>query len=469
MSAQPTAPIDTAPIDLVLLTNGPGELSTWVRPVLKALRARLGNHRDQVRISVVISPCVNANGQEQAVAQSYPEVDRVLGAANFMPFLLWGKTPEAWDWRAQGVVIFLGGEQFYTVAIGKRLGYGTVSYIEWEARWLRWVDRFGVRQANIHAQITQAYPAELAHKCRIVGDLMADTQVLDQGDEDLPPPDTLLGMVAKPEQPAAIQRILLMPGSKPGKLRQCVPLMLAVAERIQPHFPTAQFVLPVAPKLSLGELASYADATQNSAIPLMGGVTAKLEEKEGSPYLQTQQGLRVDLWTQNPAYDLLRQSQFCLTTIGANTAELASLAIPMVVLLPMQELWQDWDGLPGLLTRLPGIGKRVGNATFWLLIQKQLGWQTWRQIWANDQVNWDLVKQGLGLRAWPNLWARQEIVPELVGILQPEPVTEVVLGLLQHPTALAEMRQRLQQVRGAPGAAVNLVELVVELLTERLA
>lgn len=457
----------TLSIDLLILTNGPGELSTWVRPVLKALRAKFGQDRQQVRISVVISPCVNANGQEQAVAASYPEVDRVQGAVDFMPFLLWGKTAANWDWRPQGVVIFLGGDQFYPVVIGKRLGYRTVSYIEWEARWVNWVDRLGLRQAQIQDRLVSKLPAALASKCQVVGDLMADTQALDQ-----------VGEHAEDQGGVAADGslcIALMPGSKPGKLRLCLPLMLAVAERLQQALPIQsgplkltqiQFVIPVAPMLGLREFAGYADTQQNSALPLVGGVTAQLQEQAGQAYLVTENGLQVQLWTRTPAYDLLRRCQFCLTTIGANTAELASLAIPMVVLLPMQELWQDWDGLPGLLTRLPWVGKRFGNLTFWLLIQRQLGWRTWRKIWDHPEVNWGLVKQGLGLRAWPNLWAGREIVPELVGALTPEQVTQVVLDLLHNPESLAQMQASLVAVRGATGAAANLTELVADLVQE---
>jgi hypothetical protein len=441
-----------AAIDILILTNGPGELSTWVRPVLRALRAKFGQDRQQVRISIVISPCVNANGQEFAVAQSYPEVDRVQAAEAFMPFLLWGKTQAAWDWRPQGVVIFLGGDQFPPVVIGKRLGYRTVSYIEWDAQWVTWLDRLGVRQPQILERLQAKLPANLAAKCRVVGDLMADTQTLDQA--------------ASPETLAASDHrlIALMPGSKRGKLRLCVPLMLAVAERLQAVLPDVKFVIPVAPMLGLAEFAGYADPQQNTALPLVGGVSAQLRESAGQPYLETAGGLRIDLWTSTPAYSLLRQCHFCLTTIGANTAELAALAIPMVVLMPMQELWQDWDGVPGLLTRLPGVGRTVGNVTFWSLILKQLGWRTWRQIWAQPEPDWALVKQGIGLRSWPNLWAGQEIVPELVGALQPEPVTEVVLALLQHPEKLAQMQANLEQVRGSTGAAANLVALVAEVL-----
>ena len=81
-------------VDILILSNGPGELATWVKPVVQELRDRLGNDRQQVRISAVLSPCSNANGQEAAVARRYPEVDRVQAAEHFFPFLLWGKTQD---------------------------------------------------------------------------------------------------------------------------------------------------------------------------------------------------------------------------------------------------------------------------------------------------------------------------------------------------------------------------------------
>ncbi|MHC5827043.1 MAG: lipid-A-disaccharide synthase, partial [Nostoc sp.] len=67
-------------VDILILSNGPGEVTTWVRPVVKALRQELGDDRSVVRISVVLSPCSNASGKEAAIALSYPEVDRVQGA-----------------------------------------------------------------------------------------------------------------------------------------------------------------------------------------------------------------------------------------------------------------------------------------------------------------------------------------------------------------------------------------------------
>ena len=142
--------------DLIILSNGPGELATWVYPTLCALAEEMTDWAIPLRVSVVLSPCSNASGQEAEIAARFPLVSRVLPAQNFMDFLLWGKTTQGitvneagqtnhssgqWDWYPKGVVLFLGGDQFYPLVIGKRLGYSTVIYAEWEARWWRWADR----------------------------------------------------------------------------------------------------------------------------------------------------------------------------------------------------------------------------------------------------------------------------------------------------------------------------------------
>ena len=51
------------PIDIVILSNGPGEVATWVRPVVKCLSEVLGEQSDRIRISVLLSPCPHSTGQ----------------------------------------------------------------------------------------------------------------------------------------------------------------------------------------------------------------------------------------------------------------------------------------------------------------------------------------------------------------------------------------------------------------------
>jgi lipid A disaccharide synthetase len=414
------------PIDLIILSNGPGEVTTWVRPVVRALRERLGSDRDLVRISVILSPCPNASGKEVQILQSYSEVDRVQGAEHFTNFLVWGKTATNWDWRERGIIIFLGGDQFFPVVIGKRLGYQTVVYAEWSARWHNLIDRFAVMNAQVVAKVKPKY----ADKFTVVGDLMVESQ------------RNLTPMAASSRD---VQLIGILPGSKAAKLGMGLPLMLAIAEYLQAANPQLKFAIPVAPTIDVATLASYADPNYNPVIALVNGATATLKQGEIYPYLQTTKGLKVELRTEFPAYDWLAECTLCLTTIGANTAELGALGVPMIVLIAMQQLdaMRAWDGTLGILVNLPILGTPIAK------IINTIAYRT------------------LGSRklSWPNIWAnQQEIVPELVGYLEAKTVAEFVQDYLEHPEKLDNMRSALRQVRGVAGAADKLAAIVEHLM-----
>jgi lipid A disaccharide synthetase len=409
----------TTSVDILILSNGPGEVTTWVRPVVKALREQLGNDVSQVRISVILSPCPHASGKEAAIALGYPGVDRVQAPEYFWQFLLWGKTAENWEWRNKGVVIFLGGDQVFPVIIGQKLKYKTVVYAEWEARWHNFIDKFAIMKAQVARNVSPKY----ADKFTVVGDLM-----LEAAENEI--------IINSENRESKIHIIGLLPGSKAAKLTQGVPLTLAIAEYIHSKLPQTKFFIPVAPTLDLPTLASFANPENNPFTKAFNCPTTNLIDDN----LVTSTGLIIELKQENPAYHLLSQCSLCLTTVGANTAELGALAVPMLVLLPMQQLdaMRSWDGLLGILANLPGVGSSFAKI-----------------------INWWMYKNK-GLLAWPNIWAQEEIVPELVGNLQVSAVAEMVLDLLANPEKLEAMRNKLRSVRGESGAAQKLAILVKE-------
>jgi lipid A disaccharide synthetase len=413
------------PIDIIILSNAPGEVTTWVPPVVRALRAKLGADRSDIRISAILSPCPNASGKEVQILQSYLEIDRVQGAEYFTNFLVWGKTADNWDWRERGIIIFLGGDQFFPVIIGKRLGYQTVVYAEWAARWHNLIDRFAVMNTEVTAKVKPQY----LDRFRVVGDLMVESQNNSQLERIYNQDDAIL--------------IGLLPGSKSAKLGMGLPLMLAIAEYIQAANPRVKFVIPVAPTIDIATLASYADPTENPIIALVNGATATLERGELQPYLKTAKGLKVELHNDFPAHELLSSCTICLTTIGANTAELGALGIPMIVLTATQQIdaMRAWDGGLGILVNLPLVGTPIAKIINKILYKK----------FSTRKL------------AWPNIWAQTEIVPELFGRLDAKTVAEFTLDYLQHPEKLAAMRSALRQARGEAGAADKLAAIVADL------
>ena len=190
--------------DLIILSNGPGEITTWVLPVVKQIRLLQNIDQNNLRISLILSPCPHGTGNEVNIARQLTEIDRVQAAEDFFTYLLWGKTKDNWDWHSQGLVLFLGGDQFFALTIAKRLNYQSLVYAEWDARWYCYINHFAVMNQAVIDKI----PTYFQNKCTVVGDLMADVQF-----------DNL----AKSSFIKNKLKIGLLPGSKPSKLIQGVP------------------------------------------------------------------------------------------------------------------------------------------------------------------------------------------------------------------------------------------------------
>jgi hypothetical protein len=200
-------------------------------------------------------------------------------------------------------------------------------------------------------------------------------------------------------------------------------------------------LLPVAPTTSVRELLTYAGPSNPIAASYAAGEPELLQGPEGVE-LRTPAGTRIHLVEQQPAHGVLSQCRLALTTVGANTAELGALGVPMIVLVPTQHLhvMQAWDGGLGILARLPILR--------WLLGAALTAWRMRHH----------------GFLAWPNISAGRAVVPERVGAILPEVIAEEAADWLDHPQRLAALRDDLRSLRGRPGAVQALAGLVRELL-----
>jgi lipid A disaccharide synthetase len=244
------------------------------------------------------------------------------------------------------------------------------------------------------------------------------------------------GVRARSALPAG-EWVALLPGSKRAKLQLGVPFLLDTADRLAALRPGCRFLLPVAPTTSVAELMAHAGPTN----PLARCYGAGLPRHEGDELI-TQAGTRILLHETAPAHAALSQCALALTTVGANTAELGALGVPMIVLVPTQhlDLMQAWDGWLGLLARLPLMRRLLGVAL-----------TAWRMRHS-------------GLLAWPNISAGRLVVPERVGAIQPQEIAQEAADWLAQPERLAGMRDDLRSLRGAPGAVAALAAMVRELL-----
>ena len=411
---------------IVLVSNGPGELSTWVRPLALRLHEqwelRPCQSHATCALHLVLVPCPNGTGQEASVARRWELFDRVLPASRFWWLLL--RPARHGPWPRQGVVVFLGGDQFWTVLLSARLGYRHLTYAEWVARWPRWNDRLALMGSAASSRLAPRWRS----RAQVVGDLMAD---LAQGQTQ----DSAL---------AEGEWVALLPGSKRAKLQVGMPFLLQTADILASLRPGCRFLLAVAPTTTVAELMAFAGLS-NKIAAHYGGGEPTLERGDGPAgrdVLRTAGGQSIVLVQEHPAHALLSQCSLALTTVGANTAELGALGLPMLVLLPTQhlEVMQAWDGWMGLVARLPLMRRLVGVAlTAWRLRHR-------------------------GFLAWPNISAGRSVVPEHVGTITPAGIAAEAAQLLSHPEKLALIREDLRSLRGKPGAVKSLAEMVVDLV-----
>lgn len=109
--------------------------------------------------------------------------------------------------------------------------------------------------------------------------------------------------------------------------------------------------------------------------------------------------------------------------VGTNTAELGTLGLPMLVVLPtyfLETFRGATGGLLGLLSAVPG---QAGAAMAHI-------------------INLFILNTA-GFISWPNRWAGEKIVPELIGEIDPMEVAALAADYLQSPDRLQVMRNRL--------------------------
>ena len=414
---------------IVMISNGPGELATWVKPIAEKLHLKLSmrpKERDAlITLRLVLVPCPNATGTEHEVAKSWNKFEKITKAKNFWEILI---NPKKFGfWPQEGLVIFLGGDQFWSVLLSARLKYKNMTYAEWVARWPYWNDRI----AAMSPKVKKMLPKAMKKRCNVVGDLMADLQV-----------NTNNGKLLNRGK-----WIALLPGSKRAKLCIGIPFFIDVADKLSATVPKLNFLIPIAPTTNIKEFEYYGGGGNPIAKQYESGIKSITPSinKFNFSKLITNAGTEIYLTEEHPAYEALSQCDLALTTVGANTAELGALGVPMIVIIPTQHLnvMEAWDGFLGIIGRLPIIKFFIG-----------LFLSLWR-----------LRKHGF--MAWPNISANRMVVPERMGKILPKDIAKEAAHWIQSPERLKGQKEDLRSLRGKPGAVDAMTKEIIDLIPEK--
>jgi lipid-A-disaccharide synthase len=405
---------------ITIISNGPGELATWVRPVVRVLHGALPG----VKLRIALVPCPYASGQEAETIAHWGGEIEVWRPEETLRRLFLGPLPE----RGPGAVLFMGGDQAFGVSLAQRLRQPLLVYTETTGRWAPFVTRFLTSDPEVSARLQKLRVP--SSKVAMVGNLMVDAVK-----RDLDPHQTRRALGLNAEE----MIVGLLPGSKPFKVKFITPLLLRAAELMHAENPGLQFVLHQSPWTPLDQIAEAASSEHYASVT--GGTTARMVTNEDRAVLITPQGAQIRILPPEHHLAGMAIADLAMTVPGTNTAELAILGVPMLVLLPLNKPEEiPLDGLPGQVGNLPLVGK-----------------------WLKRQLV-QAVARRTSLTALPNVRAGRMITPELKGVFPPEEVSRTALELLASPSQRREIKLALSHAMGPAGAAEAVVAQLAALL-----
>ncbi len=397
---------------VVLVSNGPGELYTWVRPVLDALRRRA----PETRIAISLVPCQFAGGNEATIARAFGP-DLVTTPAQYLRGAALGAAPEGLQGEpGAGVVIGLGGNAALAVALARRLGHPAYRY-SFEPAWQRGLSGLLVPDERVRARAVRG--GAPTGKVAVVGNLVADA--VEEADE-----------APAPGSP----HVLVFAGSRDTFAVHLIPLLIGVVDRLHEALPGARFVWPVSRLLSAGTVA---DGVAGRHAATLHGMAGTLEQREGRRFVVTPRGGRLELVPEEERYAHMRAADVALTIPGTNTLELGIAGVPSIVLLPLNR--------PELIP-LEGAGHWLGLVP---LVGRYLKRHAVRAFVSGLKVPVSL----------PNRMSGEELMVELSGHVDPGRVAGATLELLADPAGLAARRARLLETMPRRGAADALIDAVL--------
>ena len=401
------------PFDIVIVTNSAGELSTYVKPAVEELSKAI----PQARILLVLTPCQYATGRELEEAKSFPGIWEVVIPQEYKKWMLKGKPPTGIKFNKTGLVLYLGGDLLHAVLISKKLKYPAIAYTQKNAHWQRHFKLFLVPDdAARHRLARTGIPEE---KLRTVGDLMVDSvpQTMDES-------SAALRWKINPGNPV----ISFLPGSRRFQIEYMLPFFLETSKMIQKVVPEAQFLMLLSPYITEDEI--------KRSLRGEGTIYSQGDLK----HIQTKSGSRVQMITSS-RHEAISLSTMVLTIPGTNTAEIAAIGTPMIIVFPLDRADSiPLEGISDYICRIPLMGPLLKK-----IIITIIGWRT----------------KYFGL---PNMKAGREIVPELRGTVKPKEVAARAVQCLKDPGSLSEMRAQLKSTMGGRGAAARIAKEITRIM-----
>ncbi len=393
--------------DMIIFSNGPGEVSTWVLPVLEEV-ARRQDLVSRYRVILIIHPCQFASGAEHIVAKNYDGVEAVIKPSEYLKILFTGIGKRKYSFARDGIMFSLGGDLMHPVIFRRRIkGKHTLYAYTNNPGWEKYYEKIFVRSDYIKEKfLKHGCPKE---KVIITGDLVFDS---------------LRSFKSRSEIRKSLQlkhserMIVFMPGSRDFEVKYMLPIFLKVIDDLTEKWDDVKPFILKSPFVSFRmmerALSLGGKIKEIESLPgVLGGFSdemgPKIELSKGK-YVQVLEG-GLELWGEG--------IDFAVTLPGTNTVQLAYREIPSLVVAPMNKPEViPIEGIFGLLKWVPFIGKPVLKRAVLRYIDK------------------------FPFAALPNIYENEEIVPELFGVIKTADITEMINEIIENRTD-EKIRKRL--------------------------
>ncbi|MBI5700912.1 hypothetical protein HZC34_03570 [Candidatus Saganbacteria bacterium] len=373
-------------IDIILVANSPGELSALVRPIAQKFKEKAHN----ARIIVFLTPCQYSSGNEIEYVKNYVLADAIVTADQYKKWLIGGQLPNNLSLKYKGIVLFLGGDLLHATLISKKLGYKAYAYL-----------------ANKTVSWTMAFEKFFVPYRKLFKNKIPEQKLIEVSDLMAEPMPTLSKEASKEKWKIESSRkvIAMMPGSRLWEIKHLLPLYAKIGQILKKTDPDILLMLIVSPFTSMKDIESF---------------------KEHAIF---------DVFT---PFDSITAAELVVTIPGTNTAQIAALGLPMLVIFPLDKPEDiPLEGLAHYITSIPILGYAIKK----ILVKI-----------ANSRTKYF---------ALPNILADDELVPEIRGKIDPENTADKILEMLNDKDCLDTTSRNLKDLLKPSNSSEKIVQTIL--------
>ncbi len=377
--------------DLIIFSNGPGEVSTWVLPIVESIRKR-SELAGRYNITLIMHPCQFGSGTEHKVAGDFEGVDKTVTPGQYIKMLFFGAG--TYSFSRKGVVFSLGGDLLHPVLFHRRIrGKYTLYAYSQNTGYEKHYERIFVRNGYVRDKyLKRGVPPD---RVVIAGDLVYSSL------------SYLLDRDAARKEAGVTNgenMVVFMPGSRDFEVKYMLPVFLKVMDGLTERIPNVRVFILKSPYISYKLIERSLE---------MGGRIREAESLPGA--LKRGDGWEIE-YAGSKKVSILEGGlerwgkgvDFAVTLPGTNTIQLAYRKIPELVVAALNK--PDVipvEGVFGLLKWVPVIGKPVLKRAVLRYAQE------------------------FPFAALPNIYAGEEVVPELFGMLQTADITSRLVDIFE--------------------------------------